>query len=85
VVIIAGKEKEFDISQHVLVPKHTKISEKEKEELLTKYRITLKDLPRISLKDPAIAHMDLTTEDIIKIERPSPTSKLTFFYRRVGK
>lgn len=84
-VIIAGKDKEFDISQHILVPKHTKLNDKEKADLLEKFKITYKDIPKISLKDPAIAHMDLTTEDIIKIERASPTSKHTVFYRRLTK
>ena len=83
VVVIV--EKDFEINQHVLVPKHTKLNEKEKEALLAKYQITLKDLPKISANDPAITHMELTSEDIVKIERPSPTSKSTVFYRRVGK
>jgi DNA-directed RNA polymerase subunit H len=83
VVVIV--EKDFEINQHVLVPKHTKINEKEKEALLEKYQITLKDLPKISMKDPAVAHMELTQEDVIKIERPSATTKTTVFYRRVGK
>ena len=67
------------------MPKHSKISEKEKKELLETYRITLGDLPRISMKDPAIIDMDLSTEDIVKVERPSPTAKTTVFYRRVTK
>ena len=76
------KKKKIKIS-HVLVPKHSKTSEKEKKELFEKYRITLNELPVISIKDPAIADMDLTDEDVIKIERPSPTSDSTIFYRRV--
>ncbi len=84
-VVIVEKEKEFETNQHVLVPKHTKLSDKDKEELLEKYQITMKDIPRISIKDPAISHLDVSTDDIIKIERPSPTSKNTVFYRRVTK
>ncbi len=82
-VVIA--EKDFEISQHVLVPKHTKLSDKERETLLSRYQITIKDLPKISATDPAISHMEVTTDDIIKIERPSATSKSTVVYRRVGK
>ena len=80
-----GEKESFDISKHVLVPKHTKVSDKEKEELLEKYKITPKDLPRISIKDPAIASLELTTDDIVKIERPSMTSRNTVFYRKVTK
>ncbi len=84
-VSIAEKEKDFETNQHILVPKHSKLSEKEKNELLEKYQITMKDIPRISIKDPAISHLDISTDDIIKVERPSPTSKNTIFYRRVTK
>ncbi len=84
-ITIAGKEKDFEVSQHILVPKHTKLSQKEKEELLSKYRISLKDLPKISIKDPAISGMELTTKDVIKVERPSLTSKQTVFFRKVVK
>jgi DNA-directed RNA polymerase subunit H len=83
--VVTIAEKDFEINQHVLVPKHTKMSEKEKETLLAKYQITLKDLPKISSSDPAVSHMELTQDDVIKVERPSPTSKTTVFYRRVGK
>ncbi len=78
-------EKDFEISQHFLVPKHTKLNEKKKNELLEKYKITTKELPRISIKDPAIAHLNPEVDDIIKIERQSPTSKVSIFYRRVVK
>ncbi|MEM3374546.1 MAG: DNA-directed RNA polymerase subunit H [Candidatus Woesearchaeota archaeon] len=78
-------EKEFDVSQHFLVPKHKKLSEKEKNELLEKYKITAKELPRISIKDPAISRLDVEVDDIIMIERQSPTAKKTVFYRRVVK
>ncbi|MEM2138792.1 MAG: DNA-directed RNA polymerase subunit H [Candidatus Woesearchaeota archaeon] len=78
-------EKEFDISQHFLVPKHTKLNEKEKTELLEKYKITTKELPKISIKDPSIRHLDPEVDDIIKIVRKSPTAKDAIFYRRVVK
>jgi DNA-directed RNA polymerase subunit H len=84
-VIIIAKEKEFEISQHVLVPKHTKLSEKETQELLAKYNISVKQLPSISAKDPAIAGLDVGVGDIVKIQRFSPTSKITVFYRKVVK
>ena len=67
------------------MPKHIKLSDKEREQLLKNYKITLEELPRISMKDAAIADMDLTTNDVIRVERVSPTSKLSKFYRRVVK
>ena len=77
------KEEKFDVSIHYLVPKHTKLSEKEKNNVLETYKITLNDIPHIFMDDPAIAHLELTTEDIIKIERPSETTGTSIFYRRV--
>jgi len=77
------KEEKFDVSIHYLVPKHTKLSEKEKNDVLDTYKISLNDLPHIFMDDPAIAHLELTTEDIIKIERPSETTEISIFYRRV--
>lgn len=73
----------YDVSKHVLVPKHTKISEKEKKELLERYSTTLKDIPRILKTDPAIQELDVKEGDIIKIVRKSPTAGETIFYRRV--
>ena len=84
-MILIAKKQSFDVSQHILVPKHTKLSEKEKKELLENYKITLRELPRISMKDPAIASLDLTSDDVIKVERPSATTEHTVFYRRVVK
>ncbi len=79
----AEKPNEINVLKHVLVPHHSKLGETEKAKLLEKYKISLKELPRISRNDPAISHMDVTTDDVIKIIRPSKTSKTSVYYRRV--
>jgi len=76
-------KKKLDVSKHVLVPKHVKISEKEKKELLEKYNITLRELPKILKKDPAIKHINLKQGDIVKIIRKSQTAGESVFYRGV--
>ncbi|NOZ81483.1 MAG: DNA-directed RNA polymerase subunit H [DPANN group archaeon] len=68
---------------HVLIPKHLKVSEREKKELLERYHITLKELPKILLSDPAIAHLGLEPDDVVKIIRPSPTAGEAVYYRGV--
>lgn len=73
----------FKVQDHVLVPKHTKITDKEVEELLHKYNITKYQLPKILTKDPAIQEMDVKLGDIIKIIRKSPTAGKSIFYRVV--
>ena len=74
---------ELNITNHILVPKHTKLGKKEYEDLLNKYNISLRQLPSILESDPAISHLDVNPDDIIKIERSSPTAKKSIFYRVV--
>ncbi len=70
--------------QHALIPKHKKLSEKDKKELLDKYKITVNELPSIKKSDPALTGMDAEPGDVIKIERESPTAGSTVFYRGVA-
>ena len=74
---------QIDVTKHVLVPKHTKVSEKEKKEVFEKYAIEMKDLPRMVQTDPAIAGLDVKEGDIVKITRQSATAGISIFYRRV--
>ncbi|PIN74870.1 DNA-directed RNA polymerase subunit H [Candidatus Woesearchaeota archaeon CG10_big_fil_rev_8_21_14_0_10_37_12] len=76
--------KTFDVTKHVLVPKHTKLSEKERTELFEKYVIELQNLPRIAKNDPVIQSLDVKEGDIVKISRKSATAGETVFYRRVS-
>ena len=69
--------------KHILIPKHAKLSEKEKTAILDKYKISVAELPSIKLSDPAIKDTDVKEGDVIKIERDSPTSGKTVFYRGV--
>jgi len=70
-------------TQHLLVPVHKKISEKEKAELLKKYNITAMGLPKILINDPAIAGLDAKEGDVIKITRKSHTAGEAAYYRGV--
>jgi DNA-directed RNA polymerase subunit H len=71
------------IITHALVPKHTKLSDKEKEELLAKYNIIPSQLPSILKNDPMIKPLGLEVGDIIKIDRESKTAKKSIYYRAV--
>lgn len=75
----------FNIADHILVPRHSKLSKEEVVALLESYYITLKDLPRINIKDAAISHLNVKEHDVIKIERKSPTAGVSYFYRRVAR
>ena len=73
----------FKIEEHSLVPKHEKISDKEKKELLEKYHITVKELPKIMKKDPVVKELGAKPGEIIKITRKSETAGKAIFYRCV--
>ncbi len=75
--------KEINITPHYLVPKHTKLNEKETEKFLEKYNISIKELPKILISDPALANMDVKPGDVIKIDRKSETAGKTTYYRGV--
>ena len=67
---------------HILQPKHSKMSEKEIEELLKKFNIYKAQLPKILLSVVALPE-NCKVGDVIKIERRSPDDKPVFYYRVV--
>jgi DNA-directed RNA polymerase subunit H len=73
----------FKVDKHSLTPKHVKVSDREKKQLLEKYRAILKDLPRIYKTDPAIANLEAKPGDVIKVVRMSETAGESMFYRVV--
>jgi DNA-directed RNA polymerase subunit H (RpoH/RPB5) len=77
--------KKIDIEKHELVPKHVILNEQEKEEVLKRYGIILRQLPRISVSDPIIKLLNGKTGDVVKITRKSPTAGETVYYRVVIK
>ncbi len=79
-----AKKSKLIIKKHILIPKHVKLSVKEKEELFKKYNISLKELPKIMKDDTAIASLNVKEGDVIKIIRESPTAGKTEFYRGVS-
>lgn len=76
-------KKKFKADKHMLIPKHAKLSDAQKEKLLEKYSVSLKDLPRVLKTDPAIISLEAKPGDVIKITRDSPTAGEAIFYRVV--
>ncbi len=66
---------------HVLVPSHRLLSDEEKEELLNRLNIKLKNLPFIHLKDPAIKGLGGKVGDVVEIKRKSVTAGESIYYR----
>ncbi len=71
----------FDITEHYLVPKHEKISNKEKEELLNRYNIKETQLPKICYTDPVVRYYDFQKMDILKITTISETAGISVYYK----
>jgi len=70
--------------EHILVPEHVKLDEKEKEEVLKTYNIKTSQLPIMYASDPAIRHLQVKPGDVIKIIRKSTTAGESVFYRGVA-
>jgi DNA-directed RNA polymerase subunit H len=71
-------EKKFDSTKHILVPKHTILSEEETQKLLSHYNISKVQLPIIASNDPAIKAMELQRGVVVKVER-SDAHKTTYY------
>lgn len=77
--------KEIDITKHELVPKQTLLNDKEKEELLKRYGIVLRQLPRMLASDPLAKLLNCKIGDVVKILRKSETAGEAEYYRVVVK
>ena len=77
--------KELDIEKHDLVPKHELLNEKEKEEVLKRFGITIRQLPRILELDPMIVLLKGKVGDVVRITRESSTAGEIEYYRVVIK
>jgi len=73
----------INVSDHILVPEHSVLADKEKAILFDEYNINFISLPKISKNDPALKHLSVKIGDVIKIKRNSPTSKISIYYRGV--
>ena len=78
-----AKNIDLNVSQHLLVPKHTKLSDSKKEDLLKTHSIELRQLPKILKDDPSLLGLNAKEGDVIKIDRISKTAGESVYYRLV--
>ena len=74
---------QFNVSRHVFVPTHERISLFEKRRLLKEYKSSERKLPSIQFDDPQVIYHGFSVGSIIKITRNQATSGETSFYRYV--
>jgi DNA-directed RNA polymerase subunit H len=73
----------FDIFEHALVPFHEILTEKEKNALLSQYKVKPYQMPQIKSGDPAVKAIGAKPGDVLKITRKSTTAGEHVTYRYV--
>jgi DNA-directed RNA polymerase subunit H len=79
--MVVAPAKKIDITQHVLVPSHQKLSPEETTEVLEKFNISLTQLPSILSNDAIAKALGAKAGDVIKIERQGPLKSSQYFRR----
>ena len=82
ITVLSIKHTQFNILEHIMVPKHKKLSEKEKEAVKEKYNIINdNEFPEISRFDPVAKILFLKPGELCEIKRYNKTSIENIFYR----
>ena len=80
--IFMMKELQYNISKHVLVPKHEIVHDNEEiESLLNTYQLKKNQLPIILKTDPMARYLDVKAGEIVKVTRKSPSAGEAILYR----
>ncbi len=79
---------ELDIRSHTLVPEHILLTDEERQSVMEKYQISIDNLPKILITDPAIQYLgteerQIAPGDVVKITRKSATAGFAIAYRVV--
>lgn len=64
---------------HILQPKHSKLKKDEVDKLVSKYNISLSQLPKISKEDSAVIELSVGIGDVIKIDRKTSDGSEEYF------
>ncbi len=73
----------FDIFEHALVPMHEILTEAEKNQLLTTYKVKPYQIPQVQSTDPAVKAIGAKPGDVLRIIRKSSTAGEHIAYRYV--
>lgn len=76
-------ELQINLIDHILVPKHFKLSEIDIDRLKESYQFNTKNAKRMYIDDPIAKYYNLKVDDIVRIERPSINSGISIDYRVV--
>ena len=76
---------DIDVFNSRLSPQYRIMLKEEIDQLLSKYNIVIKDLPKIKLNDPAVKLLGAKEGDVLEIKRNSKTAGQYNYYRLVVK
>jgi len=83
--LFSYKELSYNVTHHSFVPKHILVSEKEKQQILTHFKVNEKKMPGIQISDPVCRYFNAKEGQMFKIIRKSNTTGESLYYRIVGK
>ena len=75
------KRLQFNILQHTLVPPHVILNADETTEVLSKYRVSIAQLPEIGRFDPVAVVLGMRPGMVCRIERSSKSAMHSNYYR----
>lgn len=81
VQVFSETELSFNITKHVLVPKHEVLTNDEAKQIMRTYRVGLKHFPLILSSDPVARYYGLLPGNMVRITRKSPTAGTYVSYR----
>lgn len=82
IVMFSLDRLQFNILEHVYVPKHTILTDEETQEMMMRYNVAHTDmLPNISRYDPVAMAIGMRPGQVCCIERFSKTAVKTLYYR----
>ena len=73
----------FNITKHILVPKHIMLTKEEEDQMLENYNTNKTQLPKLFKTDPIARYYNMQTGQICKIIRKSPSTGESIYYRVV--
>lgn len=83
--LFSHKELSYNVTHHSFVPKHILVSEEEKQQILTRFKVSVKKMPVIQISDPVCRYYNAKEGQMFKIIRKSNTTGESLYYRIVGK
>ena len=83
--VFTEEELMINLRDHVLVPKHTILTEEQTKNFYKEFNTKKKGMPRILTGDPVARYYNMKPNDIVRILRPSGASGVAPFYRLVVK